>query len=194
MKLVALSCNACGGKLKASTTTRFLTCSFCGAELAVHFEDGATFTEVREAVRELTKATDELRDEVASLKRDRDRADAELELVRIDREWDAEREALMSKDRTGRRYVPTHAQGWMGIGAGVVCAIFACVFGAVSPKSTSIGAFGVVLGLIAAALGVAVGVATMRRANQYVAARRLYDDRRAQAEKRLSTSTERARS
>ena len=31
---------------------------------------------------ELTEATDELRDEVASLKRDRDRADAELELAR----------------------------------------------------------------------------------------------------------------
>lgn len=192
MKLVTLACNECGAKLKASRTTRFVTCTHCDADLAVHFEDGAAFTEVRAAVRELEEATDELKEEVAELRRERSvdaaRARAEVEIARIDREWEAEKDGLMAKGKRGQRYVPTKAQGWASVAAGGGFVVFGIIFYASAPKTTSIGVFGLVLSVVSACAGVVMGFVRMGEAARFKAARARYDDHVAAARARLRAS------
>lgn len=189
MKLVTLACNECGAKLKASRTTKFVTCTHCDADLAVHFEDGAAFTEVRRAVRDLEEATDELKEEVAELRReqgaDRERARAEVELQRIERAWEAEKDGLMPKGKRGQRYVPTAAQGWASVAAGGGFVVFGIIFFAAAPKGTSIGVFGLAMTIVSACAAVVMGFVRMAEAKRFHAARTRYEEQVAEARARL---------
>lgn len=193
MKLVTLACNHCGGKLKITRDTKFVTCTYCDTQLAVHIEDGAAYTEVREAVEELAATTEELREEVGELRAQNQRMDAEAELARIDREWEVECEPLMMRSKGGRRTPPTRGSAYALFVVGpVMAALMVFMFSSFGAKksassgdSTFSTAF-VLIAVLSAGGAIIGGFYQLSQATKYAAARRGYEDRRAEAESRLA--------
>ncbi len=90
MKTVPLNCNHCGAPLRVSETARFATCAHCHAQLAIHHEGAAVFTEV---LGEIAERTQSIEAEVRALRVERD-------LERLDKEWEKERREILGGART----------------------------------------------------------------------------------------------
>ena len=97
MKLISLVCNHCGGTLEIPEETRYLTCQFCKTNLMVESSGNAFFTSELE---ELDRKTDQIADEVESLKREND-------INRLDRNWESQKEKFMVTDKDGHKRLPT---------------------------------------------------------------------------------------
>ncbi|QDT55640.1 hypothetical protein Pan44_36860 [Caulifigura coniformis] len=85
MKLVPLNCNACGAPLRVAESARFATCSHCHAQLAIHHEGGAVFTEV---LARIAARTESIESEIQALR-------AELDLERLDKSWEKNRREIL---------------------------------------------------------------------------------------------------
>ncbi|MBL8740166.1 MAG: hypothetical protein JNK04_03695 [Myxococcales bacterium] len=107
MELIPLNCNSCGAKLKVGEDTRFVTCKHCDAQLAVRHEDGAAFTDVLDAARRVEESALAIEARAAELDKNHDRLFVQGEIARIDREWDARRDAMLVRSKDGSTSVPT---------------------------------------------------------------------------------------
>jgi DNA-directed RNA polymerase subunit RPC12/RpoP len=123
MELVSLTCGHCGAPLEVPEGTRYATCGYCSSKLEIHRSGGAIYTEVLEA---LQKRTAEIADDVEILK-------LQNELERIDREWQAERESCLSRDKNGNVSEPSAGGGTIGMIVAIGFGIFWIVMAAGSP-------------------------------------------------------------
>jgi hypothetical protein len=110
MELVPLNCNECGAPLKVGDKTKFVTCKKCGTQLAVRREDGATFTEVAQAAKNVEKSAKEISGHARVLRSQNERLLLQGELERLDRDWERERDPLMLKSKGGSVSAPTRGQ------------------------------------------------------------------------------------
>jgi len=104
----------------------------------------------------------------------------EAELARLDREWEMERENYMVNGKYGSRHVPTAAGGIL---IGVSFAGFGLIWTiATASTASSFGGFGSfpLFGVLFTVIGVVLSMSTYSKANQYDAAFRRYEERRAQ--------------
>ncbi len=77
IETINVNCNRCGAPLRIAGGTRFAACSYCGAQLQVHVEGGAAYTEVLEKI---DTQTQQIAQDVREIKQH------EL-LEKLDREW-----------------------------------------------------------------------------------------------------------
>jgi len=84
------------GPLQVPEGTRFLICNHCGQSLAVKRSETATFTE---AMEQLTEVTEDLVEDVASLK-------ISQKLYELDRSWENEQDKFKRGTKNGH---PVHA-------------------------------------------------------------------------------------
>ncbi len=85
MKTVPLNCNHCGAPLSVPETARFVTCAHCHAQLAIHHEGAAVFTEVLDEIAARTASIEEHLEELR----------AEKDLERVDAAWEKERKEIL---------------------------------------------------------------------------------------------------
>jgi len=163
MKLLTLSCNECGAPLEVPEGTRFVTCGYCSARLAVQRTASTFYTEVLEKIGQ---STEKLAQDVEILK-------LQNELERLDREWSGEREQHMVSGKHGR-----HEPG----AGDVIGPMIATIVGLVVIVATlSSGAPGVALfGLLFIIIGIGVAIANAGKASAYSQAREEYERRRHQ--------------
>jgi hypothetical protein len=184
MSYESLNCNECGALLQVPTVARYVTCNRCGAHLVVQRTGISTHTESARRPPPERDAPDLAMREMADRM---EHLEHQNELMRIDREWEMERERYMVTSRYGRRYVPSMvaavAMGVISVGFGLVW-----VFFAFSMASNAGGAFGAVFplfGLLFIAVGVGTSIYQFSKAQQYQSAYTDYQRRRAAARDRL---------
>lgn len=161
-------CSQCGAPLDVPVGVPFVTCKQCGVGLRVKHEATVAYTEV---IDKLAKTTDQISDHLAALRH-------EQELERIDREWERERESLMSTSKRGESYVPTVAAGVLAmvIGGGFG------IFWTVSTASMGAPFFFPLFGVVFIVLAIGLGLANIDKAGKYQRAEQRYHQRRAAAE------------
>lgn len=165
MEIVSLNCNSCGAPLDAGVGTNYITCTHCGARLAVKRTGNSAYTEILE---KLDQKTETIAAQLEEIRR-------QNEVERIDREWEQEREKYMTKHKDGSRSEPNAAGGIvMGIlfvGFGLFWLVMA------SQASAVMGLFGFVF------IGFAVysAIQNTRMADEYAKAQERYRQRRAKA-------------
>lgn len=165
MKVISLACNHCGAPLEVREKTRFATCQFCHAKLAIHREGNAAFTEVLEQINE---RTGQIESRLANI-------ELQNEIARIDREWEQEREGYYIRGKHGSRHLPSKAGA---IATSVIMGgfgLFMLVAGA--QTGSPAGVFGTII------VGVAIvsGIWGLAKASQYESGRRDYERRRMSA-------------
>ena len=173
MKLLTLTCNECGAPLEVPAKTKFLTCSYCSARLAVQHSSSAVYTEVLETIG---RRTEQLADDVETLK-------LQNRLLRLDREWSEERQRYLVHDKHGRQHVPGTAGGAIG----VVMAVGFGIFWIITAGSMGAPGFIPLFGLAVIVIGVLVGISHMGKAEAYRTARRRYERRRRELVDRLQS-------
>ena len=129
--------------------------AFCNTQLAVKHEGAAHWTE----------ALEDVRDELAALKR-------KSEIAELDREWELERETFMVTGQNGVKSLPGKTSSGVGMVFVVVFGIFWTMFaGAMFPPMA-------LFGIVFIAVGVIAGLNGMNKASKYEAAQRRYRKRR----------------
>lgn len=129
VELISLNCNHCGAPLEAAADTRFLTCGHCGSRLAVHHTASTHFTEV---LQKLGAKTETVAHDVEILK-------LENELLRLQQQWETERETFMVTARDGSRRLPERRAGammvvgWLFIAPLLVCILIVGPGGGILP-------------------------------------------------------------
>jgi len=162
MELISLRCDHCGAPLDVKPSSRFVTCGFCHAQLAVHHSGNSYSTELLE---ELKQTTDLLRQDVADLKKD-------SELERLDRDWERRRQQYMIADKHGVRHVPNEM---FSIGASALAAMFGVIwtlftFAIFRPMA--------LFGLVFIGFAIFIGIHTANKAGRYRQERRSYERQR----------------
>lgn len=158
MKLISLSCNHCGAPLEVPEKAKFVTCGFCDARLQIAHTGSSYYTEVMEAV-------DDIREDVAALKR-------HAELERLDREWEQRRAELSVTDKHGRIHRPDSIGMTVGgIGAAAFGVVWTVIAGAMFPPMA-------LFGIIFVAVAVVSVVRTRGKAAEYQQAYAQYQSAR----------------
>ena len=156
MKTKKVCCQSCGADLEVDESIRFVTCNFCGSKLEI--VHGTTTTHSR-LLEEIGEKTDRMSEDLKVIR-------LQNELERVDREWQVQREGLMTKDKDGGRSKPT--AGGSVIGA-AIAAVFGIIWIGMASSVSSAGGpagiqlFGVVF--IVAAIFMAIG--GVNRAGRY---------------------------
>ena len=114
VKTVPLNCNHCGAPLSVPESARFVTCAHCHAQLAIHHEGAAFFTEVLD---KLKTQTDDIADSLFEMQRRQD-------LDRLEIEWAEKRREILGAAPEPPTEIGVMA-GTAGIGAGA--AIFTVI-------------------------------------------------------------------
>lgn len=96
MKVTALACNNCGAPIDVPDSTSYATCSHCGANLAIHRNATACYTE---AVNKLNKAAKVLDGRVQNVLH-------QQRLHTLDRQWEQERRGFMMENQHGGLQAP----------------------------------------------------------------------------------------
>jgi hypothetical protein len=165
MKVLSLACNHCGAPLEVRANTRFATCRFCDAKLAIHQEGSAAYTEVLE---EISERTGKIENRLANI-------EIQNDIARIDREWEQEREGYYIRGKHGHRHLPSKA-------GSVAMAIVVTGFGVFwTAMASRAGAPFALFGIIFIGAAIASGVWGFTKATQYEAGRRAYEQRRLSA-------------
>jgi DNA-directed RNA polymerase subunit RPC12/RpoP len=162
---VTVRCAECAAPLSPPSTARFITCQHCGTSLEIKREGGAVFADV-------VARLDRVEDKVDSLH-------AHHELARLDREWEAERETLLVRNKDGRTSVPTRGTA---LGAGAVAVIGGVLFASFAGSQAGIFA---VAGPLFAVIGVVMAISLSNKAARYAERERAYQERRAELEQQL---------
>jgi hypothetical protein len=97
------------------------------------------------------------------------------EAARLDREWEAERERYMARDKAGDLYIPSRAGHVVG---GVLNAVFGLVWVVVTAR-TNVPVFVMLIGIAVALVGVGGSTFLAMKAGRHLEARRRYQRRRA---------------
>jgi hypothetical protein len=162
MKVLSLACNHCGAPLEVREKTRFATCQFCNAKLAIHQEGNAAFTEVLE---EINERTGQIENRLANI-------EIQNEVARIDREWEQEREGYYIRGKHGSRHLPSKAGSVATAGIMTGFGIFWTAMA--SRAGAPMALFGVIF------IGVAIvsGIWGFTKATQYETGRSNYERRR----------------
>ena len=159
MKILTLNCNACGAPLEVSAKAKYVTCRYCEAQLVVKHEESAAWTE----------AVEEIASNVAVLELD-------VELMKLDREWEQEREGLLVLDSYGHLREPHPLSWFLPIPVFVLGGIYLLI-------NSSFRSFG---GGVVPVLGVSVPIAfvaflgwrELRKKRALESAQRRYEERR----------------
>lgn len=111
------------------------------------------------------------------------------ELAQIDREWQIEREQYMITDRYGRRHVPTAGFGIAGAVVGGLFGVFWTIMAfAITGGAPDVGPFPIakiffpLFGVVFTIAAIGYGLYAASKAQQYQAAFRAYQERRAKAQ------------
>jgi hypothetical protein len=185
MSVETLNCNECGATIQVPSTAKYCTCNRCRAHLVVHRNSLATYTEAVPTPRaergDAPPPDRDWRDMTDRL----DELAYQNELMRLDREWEMERERYMVYGRYGYRYVPNAAWsvvgGVLAVGFGLFWTVMAFGFagGAGGP-----GLFFPLFGLVFIAVGIGASIYNFSKAQQYQRAYQDYLDRRRALEDR----------
>ena len=124
MKITKVCCQGCGADLDIGEGLRFVTCNHCGSKLEVVHDATVTHTRHLERIERTTQAM------AGNLKV----IELQNDLERLDREWDAERESLMIRNKDGGTSEPSAAASAFGgmilIVGGIVWMVFTASNGA----------------------------------------------------------------
>lgn len=115
MKLTHVKCANCGAPVRISSEETTTQCSHCQSYLAVELNDSA-FTTTR--LSKLENSTEALETELDEVKR-------ELDLERLDREWERERQQFAERRKDGRQVMPSRNGANLAAVLALVMAIFA---------------------------------------------------------------------
>jgi len=164
MEIISVNCNGCGAPLEVGADTKFVTCSHCGAQLAIKRTASSSYTELLEGI---DRKADAITEQLAEITRHN-------EIERIDREWELERTQFMSTNRNGNRSEPNAIGGLLAAAVGGLFGLFWIV------KALDIGggAFSL-FGLVFVALAIYVGVSSVSGSMKYMEAKDRYQRRRA---------------
>lgn len=110
---ISVRCHHCGAPLAVSEAARFITCSYCGTELAIKREGGAVYTEL---LQDVHLKTQQIARDVESIKR-------QNALEQLDREWSMRSQQLMVRSKDGSTSAPSPAGAMIGAGVAVVAGI-----------------------------------------------------------------------
>ncbi len=181
MSFETLNCNECGALIQVPTVARYVTCNRCGAHLVVQRTGIATYTE--SARRPAPEANDPAWREMAERM---EYLEQQNDLMRIDREWEMEREQYMVRGRYGGRYVPSTVAavltGVLSVGFGLFWV--AITFGMMGGGGGGFSFFPL-FGLLFIAFGIGMSIYQFSKAQQYQSAYADYQRRRAAARDRL---------
>lgn len=162
---LSVRCNHCGAPLQVGGEARYLTCSYCSAQLEVHRSGGAVYTEV---LGEIDERTARIERDIQELKR-------QSALEQLDREWDMRRQRLLVRNKDGSTDVPSMAGGMIG---GVISVIVGFGWMALTAGS---GAPAIVplFGLLMIGIGIYAAASQLIKADQYTREESTYQSRRA---------------
>jgi uncharacterized membrane protein len=185
MSVETLNCNECGATIQVPSTAKYCTCNRCRAHLVVHRNPLATFMEAVPPPR--APRADEPPDRDWRDMTDRlDELTYQNELMRIDREWEMERERYMVYGRYGYRHVPNTA--WSVVG-GIIAVVFglfwtAMVFGVAANGPGGMGPIFPLFGVVFVAIAVGASIYNFTKAQRYNQAYNDYQARRRAVEAR----------
>jgi hypothetical protein len=165
-EVISVNCNHCGAPLQVSSGTRFLTCSYCGSQLAIHRSGGAFYTEV---LQEIDARTQRIEQDVQEIKR-------QNAVEQLDREWEFRRQTFLVRRKDGSTHIPTTAGGIIGAFIAIVAGVAWMIF----TGSMGAPAFFPLFGLIFIAAGVFGAISSMTKASGYEQAEAQYRLRRNQ--------------
>lgn len=171
-EVISVRCNHCGAPLTVSPGTRFVTCSYCGSQLAIHQSGGAFYTEV---LQDIDQRTQRIEQDVDQIKR-------QNAIEQLDREWEMQRQTLLVRNKNGSTSVPS-------IAGGVVAAVIAVGFGIFWMIVTSIAGapfFFPLFGILFIIVGLFASITSIGSASRYQDAETRYQQRRAQLLEEMS--------
>lgn len=176
MNTTAVLCNQCGATLEVDEATRFVTCRYCGTNLAVRQSDSTLYTEVLDEIREKTR-------EVADGMQD---VRLQNELERIDREWMMERERYAIHGQNGSSYPESggHFGAVMGAVVGIVFIIIMCV--EMNSSRAGMPPFFPVIVMVFIGLFIYRAVSSGFKVNDYEVAKEAYEARRQDVLRRIA--------
>jgi hypothetical protein len=96
------------------------------------------------------------------------------EAAQLDREWEAERERYMARDKAGDLYIPSRVGHVVG---GVLNAVFGLVWVVVTARA-NVPVFVILIGIAVALVGVGGSAFLAMKAGRYLEARHRYQQRR----------------
>jgi LSD1 subclass zinc finger protein len=165
MEIVSLNCNSCGAPLQVTAGTNYVTCTHCGARLAVKRTGNSAYTEILE---KLDQKTDAIAAQLEEITR-------QNEVERIDREWEQEREKYLTRHKDGSMTEPHAASGiFMSV---VVCG-FGIFWMVIAAQVNGVMAL---FGVFFIGMAVYASVRNIRMADEYAKAQARYSRRRAKA-------------
>jgi len=162
MKLLTLSCNECGAPLEVPEGTKYVTCGYCSARLAVQRTTSAVYTEV---IEKIGQQTEKLAQDLEILK-------LQNELAQLDRQWMEEREDYMVRGKHGKRL----PNAGVSIFAAAMMAVGGLIFMGTAASSGAPGA--ALLGFLLIGVALFLGIASVTKANAYAEAHDRYEQRR----------------
>ncbi|MCH7225647.1 hypothetical protein [Haloferula sp. A504] len=156
MKVKAVCCQNCGADLEVDESIRFVTCNFCGSKLEIVHDSTTTHSRLLE---EIGEKTDRMSEDLKVIR-------LQNELEQIDREWQAQREGMMTKNKDGSRSKPSVFASVFGAGVVMVAGLvwFAMMAGVSSAGGPS--GFGM-FGFVIIGIGVVILISGVSRAGRY---------------------------
>ncbi len=124
---ISVTCNHCGAPLEVEGSTRFVTCAYCKSQLEVKRTGSSYFTSLMDRIDQNTQ---NIAENVEAIR-------LQNELERVDREWEQERQALVTRDEHGNIQYPkrtTSIGGVIGVGFGILWTIFAFALTSSAPN------------------------------------------------------------
>ncbi len=115
MELLSLTCQNCSAPIQVPVGAKFVTCSHCGAQLAVKRNDSIAYTETLETI---DSRTERMAVQLDDLQRQSD-------VANLDREWELKRDEFFVTGKHGLRHLPTAGGSIVG---GLVITVFGIIW------------------------------------------------------------------
>lgn len=177
MKLHALNCHNCGGLLKVPNHARYVTCAYCGSQLAVRESEGVRYTE---EIKEIRERLDELADN--------------NELKLLNEEWAVECKAYLVSSQNGGPRIPTRGgavtEGFAGV---VFLLIWIGLAVWMNMGTVGPGLLFPLFGVVGLVVCIRQAMEAHRKAVTYEQASKRYQQRRDEILQRKRAANERAR-
>ena len=156
MKAKSVCCQNCGADLDVDESIRFVTCNFCGSKLEIVHEATTTHSRLLE---EIGEKTDRMSEDLKVIR-------LQNELEQIDREWQAQREGLMTRNKDGSRSKPSVVGSVFGAGVAVV---FGLIWIGMTSSVTSAGgpAGFSLFGIVFIVAGLLIAISGVNKAGRY---------------------------
>lgn len=166
MQITKVCCQGCGASLEIDESIRFLTCNYCHARLEVVHDTSTTHTKLLEA---LDQRTESMARDIRVLK-------LENELERLDRDWEATRQAMLVRGKHGSVSEPSATNATFGGVITIVAGLAWMIFTAASPAPAIFPMFGLVI----VAVGIYGMISGNGKASEFEGLRSRYQMRRGQ--------------